>query len=222
MGIEMGRVNRIIFLSQYNYILMGLTVVIQAGGESQRMGENKALLSFLGIPLIQRVVERVRPLAAELMITTNQPEQFEFLKLPMVADKYSGRGALVGLHTALTAASHPYVAVVACDMPFVSTDLLTYQLDCLIKEDVDLVIPLTDQGHEPFHAVYRRATCLPAVTNALDTGLKRMISWYPQVKVRELDMDELQRFNPTGRVFLNVNTPEEFLKAVQIAQTTEV
>ncbi len=201
---------------------MDLTVVIQAGGESQRMGENKALLSFLGIPLIQRVVERVRPLAAELLITTNQPGQFEFLQLPLVADIYSGQGALVGLHTALTTASQPYVAVVACDMPFVSTELLAYQLDCLIKEDVDLVIPLTEQGHEPFHAVYRRATCLPAVTNALDTGLKRMISWFPQVKVRELEMSELQRFDPAGRAFLNVNTPEEFITAVKIAQTTEV
>lgn len=222
MGVGMGRENWKIFLSQYNYILMDLTVVIQAGGESQRMGENKALLSFLGFPLIQRVVERVRPLAAELMITTNQPERFEFLQLPLVADIYSGRGALVGLHTALSAASQPYVAVVACDMPFVSTELLAYQLDRLVKEEVDLVIPLTEQGHEPFHAVYRRATCLLAVTNALDTGLKRMISWYPQVKVRELVMGELQRFDPAGRAFMNVNTPEEFLTAVKIAQTSEV
>jgi len=201
---------------------MMVTVVIQAGGESQRMGENKALLPFLGIPLIQRVMERVRPLAAEMIITTNHPEQFEFLNLPLAADIYPGRGALVGLHTALTAASQPYVAVVACDMPFINAQLLAYQLDCLVTEDVDLVIPLTEQGYEPFHAVYRRATCLPAVTNALDTGLKRMISWYPQVKVRELSMGELLRFDPAGRAFLNVNTPEEYLTAEQIAQTTEV
>lgn len=200
---------------------MLLTLVIQAGGESLRMGENKALLPFLGIPLVQRVVDRVSRIADELIITTNRPEELEFLGLPLVSDHYPGRGALVGLHTALTAASQPYVAVVACDMPFVNPELLEYQLESLVMEQVDLVIPLTEQGYEPFHTVYRRETCLPAVTTALDTGLKRMISWYPQVKVRELRLDELQRFDHDGRVFLNVNTPEEFREAEKIAQINE-
>lgn len=185
------------------------------------MGENKALLPFLGTPLIQRVVERVSPIAAELIITTNQPEEFAALGIKLTADIYPGRGALVGLHTALTAASQPLVAVVACDMPFVNRELLDFQREILVSEQVDLVIPLTEQGYEPFHTVYRRDTCLPAVTKALDEGLKRMISWYPQVKVRELNLDELQRFDPHGRAFLNVNTPEEFHEAERIAQTSE-
>lgn len=208
-------------LYRYNCILMMLTIVIQAGGESQRMGENKALLPFSGIPLIQRVVDRVRPLADELIVTTNNSEQLDFLHLPLISDVYPGKGALVGLHTALSVANQPYVAVVACDMPFVSAKLLAYQQDCLIREDADLVIPLTEQGHEPFHAVYRRETCLPAVTNALNSGLKRMISWFPHVKVREVNQGELQRFDPAGLAFLNVNTPEEFLAAERIAQAGE-
>ena len=198
---------------------MSLSIVIQAGGESQRMGTNKALLPFLGVPLIQRVLDRVRPLATEVLITTNQPEDFEFLHLPLFPDIYPARGALVGLHTALSAASQPYVAVVACDMPFVNPELLSFQLDCLIREQVDLVVPLTGQGYEPFHAVYRRETCLPAVINALDSGLQRMISWFPQVKVRELTLEELQRLDPSGLAFLNVNTPEEFKAAEELAQS---
>lgn len=185
------------------------------------MGENKALLPFLGVPLIQRVIERVRPLAEELIITTNQPEQFEFLRLPAFPDIYPGRGALIGLHTALSAAQHPFVAVVACDMPFVNPQLLAYQLACLENEGVDLVIPQTEQGYEPFHAVYRRNSCLSAVKNALDTGLKRMISWYPQVKVREIGTNVVKQFDPEGLAFLNVNTPEEFIAAEMIAQTID-
>jgi len=138
---------------------MPLSIVIQAGGESQRMGENKALLPFLGTPLVQRVVERVRPLADELIITTNQPDDFRFLHLPLVSDTYPGRGALVGLYTALKAASQPVVAVVACDMPFVSRGLLAYQVECLNIEQKDLVSPRTVQGYDPVHAVYRRETC---------------------------------------------------------------
>ena len=200
---------------------MLLSIVIQAGGESQRMGANKALLPFLGVPLIERVVERVRHLGAEIIITTNQPDGFEYLHLPLVADPVPGQGALVGLHTALQAASQPYVAVIACDMPFVNPRLISYQLDCLVSEQVDLVIPLTEQGYEPFHTVYRRETCLPAVADALQSGKKRMISWFDQVRVREVRQAELLRFDPLGRAFLNVNTPEEFQLAEQMAQASE-
>jgi molybdopterin-guanine dinucleotide biosynthesis protein A len=200
---------------------MLLSIVVQAGGESLRMGTNKALLPFLGVPLIERVVERVRHLAAEVLITTNQPAGFEYLHLPLIPDPIPGQGALVGLHTALQVASQPYVAVVACDMPFVKSQLISYQLDRLVGEQVDLVIPLTEQGYEPFHAVYRRETCLSAVDAALQSGKKRMISWFDQVRVRELGQADLQRFDPLGRAFLNINTPEEFQIAEQMAQAGE-
>ncbi|TLM97776.1 molybdenum cofactor guanylyltransferase, partial [bacterium] len=157
---------------------MLLSIVIQAGGESQRMGANKALLPFLGLPLIERVIKRVQPFAKELLITTNQPSGFEYLQLPLVPDEIPGQGALMGLYSALRAASLPYVAVIACDMPFVNPQLVVFQLDCLIYENIDLVIPKTEQGYEPFHAVYRRETCLPAVADALQSGKKRMISWF--------------------------------------------
>jgi len=201
---------------------MLLSIVIQAGGESQRMGANKALLPFLGMPLIERVVVRVRHLADEVLVTTNQPAGFEYLHLPLIPDKFPGQGALVGLHTALQAASQPYVAVIACDMPFVNPQLIAYQVECLVNESVDLVIPLTEQGYEPFHAVYRRETCLPAVSSALKTGKKRMISWFDQVRVREISQAELLRYDPLSRAFLNVNTPEEFQAAEQMAQASEV
>ena len=185
------------------------------------MGTNKALLPFLGVSLIERVVERVRPLADELLVTANQPADFAFLGLPLFPDAVPGQGALVGLQTALSAASLPYVAVIACDMPFASPELITYQLDCLVNEQVDLVVLLTNQGYEPFHAVYRRDICLAAVTDALQNGKKRMISWFDQVKVRDLDASEIRRFDPRSLAFLNVNTPEEFAAAEQMAQASE-
>jgi molybdopterin-guanine dinucleotide biosynthesis protein A len=200
---------------------MLLSIVIQAGGESQRMGANKALLPFLGVPLIERVIERVQPIADELLITTNHPGGFEYLRLPLIPDETPGQGALMGLYSALRAVSLPYVAVIACDMPFVNPELVAYQFDCLVNEDVDLVIPKTEQGYEPFHAVYRRETCLPAVSEALRSGKKRMISWYDQVRVRELTQTELRLFDPHGRAFLNVNTPDEFQDAEQMAQASE-
>ena len=195
-----------------------LTIVIQAGGESRRMGENKALLSFLGKPLIERVLERVGSLGDEILITTNHTEGFEFLHLPLIADIYPGSGALGGLHTSLKVARSPLVAIVACDMPFASRELLAYQRDVIQHEAADVVIPATDQGFEPMHAVYRRETCLPAVEDALRQGQRRMISWFSSVNVHVLAENEIAEYDPDHRAFMNVNTPEELAEAEIIAQ----
>lgn len=203
-----------------------LTVCIQAGGQSTRMGEDKALKPFLGRPLIQRVVERLQPIADELIVTTNQPEAYAFLNLPLHADLKPGRGALGGLYTAIASATQPLVAVVACDMPFVSAALLEYATRLMQTEAMDVVIPQvpsTDAtekrsgGYEPLHAVYRRATCLPAIDSAIQSDQWKVIAWFPQVKVRALTLEQIKPFDLAGLAFWNVNTPEEFAKAEKIA-----
>ena len=196
-----------------------LTVCIQAGGASSRMGEDKALKPFLGRPLIQRVVDRLSPIADELIVTTNHPEDYRFLGLRLIPDLKPGRGALGGLYTAIASATQPLVAVVACDMPFASPTLVEAANRLMVQEEADVVIARTDQGFEPIHAVYRRATCLPAIESAIDADQWKVIAWFPQVKVRVLTSDELKQFDPDGLAFWNVNTPDEFLQAEQLAQT---
>jgi len=196
-----------------------LTICIQAGGQSSRMGEDKALKSFLGRPLIQRVMERLSPIADELIVTTNRPEEYSFLGLRLFPDLKPGRGALGGLYTAIASASSPVVAVVACDMPFASATLIEAANRLLLDEEADVVIAKTDEGYEPIHAVYRRGTCLPAIEAAIAADLWKVIVWFPQVKVRVLTSDEIRRYDPQGLAFWNVNTPEEFIEAEKIAQS---
>ncbi len=195
-----------------------LSIVIQAGGQSARMGENKALKTFLGKPLIRRVIERLTPIADELLVTTNQPESFSFLGLPLFPDLIPGRGPLGGLYTALVSAKYPIAAVVACDMPFVSAPLLAAAASFLVRDEADVVIAETAEGYEPLHAVYRRAACIPAIESAIQSDQWRMISWFPKVKIRKLTQDELHRYDPDGVAFSNVNTPEEFAEAERRAQ----
>jgi Molybdopterin-guanine dinucleotide biosynthesis protein A len=194
-----------------------LTVVVQAGGESRRMGQNKALIPFLGRPLIERVIERVKPLAEELLVTTNQPEELGFIGCPLIKDVIPGKGALGGLYTALYAASSAIVVVVACDMPFVSPALLQAEIDLLNDLNADVVIPSSQEGLEPFHSVYRRETCLPEIRNAIDTDQKRIISWFPAVHVRVMTAEEVGKYDPARQAFLNINTTEELAQAEQIA-----
>ena len=195
-----------------------LTVCIQAGGASSRMGEDKALKTFLGRPLIQRVAERLSPIADELIVTTNRPEEYAFLNLPLFPDLKPGRGALGGLYTAIASARHPIVAVVACDMPFASAPLFQASRHLLVEEEMDVVIPKSDEGYEPLHAMYRRGTCLPAIESSIDADQWKVIAWFPQVKVRVLTPDEVRQHDPTALAFWNVNTPEEFSRAEIIAQ----
>lgn len=195
-----------------------LTIAIQAGGQSTRMGQNKALMPFLGKPLIQRMVERLQSLADEMILITNTPELYRFLGLPSFTDLLPGLGNLGGLYTALSVAKQPLAAVLACDLPFVNAGLLAAQQELLLAEDMDVVIPRSQEGLEPLHSLYRRKTCLPAIRAALDAGERRMISWFPVVRVRELTADEIRRHDPDGLAFINVNTPEEFQRAELLAK----
>ena len=195
-----------------------LSIAIQAGGESRRMGRNKALMPFAGQALIAYLIARLANAGDELFVTANQPGLYGFLELPVYPDAIPGKGALGGLLTALRRAKYPVVAVVACDMPFASPALLQRQYQVLLEEKADVVVPATAFGLEPLHALYRIAACLPAVEAAIDSGQLKLSSWFGQLNVRTLAADEWQSYDPDGVVFTNLNTPDEFQKAEQYAR----
>jgi molybdopterin-guanine dinucleotide biosynthesis protein A len=190
-----------------------LTVAVQAGGQSTRMGQDKALKPFLGRPLIQRVIDRLAPIADELIVTTNRPAEYAFLNRRLVPDLKPGRGALGGLYTAIVSANHPLVAVVACDMPFASTIFFDGARRLMVEEEADVVIAKTEEGYEPLHALYRRENCLPAIESVIEADQWKVIAWFPLVKVHTLTPDEVSSFDPSGLCFWNLNTPEEFIQA---------
>lgn len=201
-----------------NNIKPAVSIVIQAGGRSSRMGRDKALVPLAGKPLIAHVIERVGGLSDDLLITTNRPDDYAFLGLPMASDAEPGAGALPGLQTALTAARGELVLLVACDMPFLDRDLLAYQLS--LAPGADVVVARWADRLQPMHAVYRRDVCATAVANALAADQRRMISWFSGVRVHEVTPDVVARFSPDGRTFFNVNTPEELQAAEDLMRET--
>lgn len=203
------------FVEQH-FVRPRITVTVQAGGESRRMGRSKATVPFLGRPLIERIAARVAPAADELLITTNEPENLRFLydeefgvPVRLVTDVFDKRGALQGFCTALTNATYPTVALVACDMVFASARLITAEARLLRQSDVDAVVPATRHGLEPFHGVYQRDTCLKAIHEALDAGMMSMHACLSTLNVCEVGRDEVQQIVPQGKCFINVNTPDE-------------
>ena len=196
-----------------DYLSRNITLAIQAGGFSKRMGQDKALLPFNGLRLIEYIVHRGKQLTDDILVTTNQIASFQFLHLPLYPDLLSQRGTLVGVHTALSAATRPLVAIIGCDMPFFSPQLLAYQAQLLFETGADAAVPSSLDGLEPMHAVYRRDTCLAAIQTALEKNLHSLIGWLKFLQVVEITEDQIRPFDPGLRAFTNLNTPEEYQQA---------
>ena len=200
-------------------------MVIQAGGESRRMGRSKATVPFCGRPLICRLIERLSPVADELIITTNEPKELAFLQeqypelgIRFESDVINERGALPGLYTALRCARNPYVAVVACDMVLASPSLVVAEALEMTRTGADVVVPVNKHGFEPFHAIYRRSGCLRAVREALNEGEKRAQVFFNQVNVCEFPQKKVLEAEPMGGCFMNANTPDELAALERIVQ----
>ena len=192
--------------------------LVLLGGASRRMGQNKALLPVGDIPIVQRVLNVLIPLCSETLLIGNDAEPYLHLGLPITPDVEPNLGPLMGLYSGLLATSNELNLLLACDMPFVSKSLLTHLLTT--SEGYDVIIPRTEKGLHPLCAVYRRSTCLPAIRAALDAHSRRVISFFDQVRVREIGPDELRRLDPGGKSLMNVNTQEELAKARALATAT--
>lgn len=189
-----------------------ISIAIQAGGQSSRMGQDKALLPLAGKPVIEHILTRVEGLGDEIFITTNQPGHYAYLGIRLVPDRNPGAGALEGLFTALSAAQGEYALVLACDMPFVNRGLLAYMI--ALRHETDAVVPRHAGKFEPLHALYSR-NCLPFVKASLDAGETRVLSFFSEVRLRTIEEEELRLHDPTLECFFNINTPEDLLQAEQ-------
>ena len=185
------------------------SAIILAGGQGRRLGREKALLEIAGQPLLSRIVQALSPLSDDILIVTNQPDLYAALDLPVrfVPDERPGVGSLMGIYSGLKAARHPWALTVACDMPFLNADLLRYMLS--LTPGYDVVIPRLPEGVEPLHALYNRS-CRPPMGRLLAQGRRQIIAFFPQVRVRYVTGDEIDRFDPQRRSFVNVNTPQDW------------
>ncbi|MCM0082982.1 molybdenum cofactor guanylyltransferase [Geomonas sp. Red32] len=189
-------------------LLPGVTAVILAGGQSRRMGSNKAVLPYGGVPLIERIYRQVSELCAETVVVTNTPELYPFLPCPKVKDVYPGMGPLAGIHAALSQSRTRYILTVACDMPWISPAL--FRALAAEPGGWDVVIPEGDHGMEPLHALYSR-DCLPAIESMLKQERRRVVSFFDQVRVKVFPMEQTVQHDPSLRAFRNINTVQEYL-----------
>ncbi len=179
--------------------------VVLAGGRSTRYGKNKALVKLHGIPLIERVLDVMRPIFSNVIIITNTPDEYSYLELPMYQDIMKGLGPLGGIFTGLRVIPDNAGFFVACDMPFLNQGLIRHIVE--IKAEFDVVVPRISGNMEALHALYRTG-CQSNIEGLINSRIYQVFRFFNEVSVRYVDEDEVRIFDPDLRSFLNVNRPE--------------
>jgi molybdopterin-guanine dinucleotide biosynthesis protein A len=209
-----------------------VSALVLAGGQSRRMGSDKAFLDFAGTSLIERVIERLQSVCAETIIVANDVERYARFGLRVVRDVYPNKGSLGGVFTGLQSASAEYALAVACDLPFLNDALLRYLI--ALAPLADVVIPrshaptgkakdatrydqlaVKESGLQAMHAVYSKACLEPMRARLLADDL-RIINFFDEVRVHVVEPHEVARFDPHMLSFVNVNRPGDLAMALSL------
>ncbi|MBI5484783.1 MAG: formate dehydrogenase accessory sulfurtransferase FdhD [Deltaproteobacteria bacterium] len=186
----------------------GVTGAILAGGSSSRMGKNKALMEVDGIPIIARTYRTMAELFHEVIIVTNTPQEYDFLPCRKVPDIHPEIGSIAGLHSALAHSTSERTFVAACDMPFVNAHIIRHLCN-LQQDEYDAVIPFSEGGQEPLHAVYS-SKCELIFENAIKGNNRKILDILAQMKTLLVTWEEIKAVEGSSTSFLNVNTQEEY------------
>ncbi|MCJ8012829.1 molybdenum cofactor guanylyltransferase [Paenibacillus sp. KQZ6P-2] len=183
------------------------------------MGKNKALLAVGRERVIDTIMNAMSSVVQDVLIASNDREAYLELGKEIVEDRFPGQGPLSGIHAALQAAKTPWIIVAACDMPFVSSDLIHYLTKTVHESqtapaggiEYQAVVPLEEGRVQPLLAAYH-VSSLPALEESLRSGKLRMTDWLAQLQVRYISEEALFKetgMNP-GHVFFNMNSPEDY------------
>jgi len=195
------------------------TAAILAGGRARRFGgRDKSGLVLAGRTILDRQLAELRPLAARILLVCGP-------RLPaspppgvaVVKDRVHGAGVLGAIYTALLESATPLTAVVGCDMPFVSGRFLAHLAET--AGDADVVLPRTRDGYEPLCAIYARRAAA-SILHRLDAGALKVTDLVGTLRVREIGPDEIAPYDPDGTLFLNVNAPDDYRRALAWANRT--
>ncbi|HOX14724.1 MAG TPA: molybdenum cofactor guanylyltransferase [Smithellaceae bacterium] len=189
---------------------VSMTGILLAGGQNTRMGGNKAFLKIDGERLIDKTLSVYRQIFPEIIIVTNDPLSYiEFTDATIVTDLHKGKGPLGGIYAGLFYAKHQHAFTCSCDMPFLNEAFIAYMIGQSEKHDV--IVPELPEGYQPLHAIYSR-NCLPSIRRLILMDKLKITGFYRDMRVLPISEEQIRSFNEDGRLFQNLNTPEELEK----------
>jgi molybdopterin-guanine dinucleotide biosynthesis protein A len=184
-----------------------MTGIILAGGENRRMGRDKAFLSIAGRPMIEHVLAAFRAVVGRIFIVTNAPGRYGGYAVTAVTDAFDTRGPLTGIYSGMAASDDEYHFVAACDMPFLEPGLMRFMAG--LADGPDAVVPLVGGQYEPLLAIYHHRL-LPLMEDRIRRGVQRVQALYDGLDLRPVTEEEIRRFDPGKRSFINLNTPAQY------------
>jgi molybdopterin-guanine dinucleotide biosynthesis protein A len=197
---------------------LDISCIVLAGGKGLRLGRDKVQESVGDRNLLQLVLSKLSSFNNDIIVVTAGEKSLSQLvgypRFRIVTDTYRGKGALGGIYTGLAASGSLYNLVVACDMPFLNQALLRYMIQ--LSAGFDLVIPRVGELTEPLHAVYSKR-CLAPIERLLNQGELRVSTLFGLVKVRYVEAEEIDWFDPKHLSLFNINTEADLEKAQQLA-----
>jgi molybdopterin-guanine dinucleotide biosynthesis protein A/molybdopterin converting factor small subunit len=188
------------------------TAVVLAGGKSSRMGRPKSLLLFDGEPLITHIVRALKQMFAEMVIVAAPEQELPDLPAILVRDEVAYQGPVGGIYYGLNAANGEFCFVTSCDVPFLNAALISRLMAQILNYDV--AVPYWEDRFQPLHAVYRRSV-LPLLKEQLNRGELRPVYLFDKVKTLKINESEIRSFDPEGLSFFNMNTPDDYERALQ-------
>jgi molybdopterin-guanine dinucleotide biosynthesis protein A len=198
---------------------LSVNSIILAGGKGLRLGGDKALVVLDGENLLQRVISRLVFLNGSIVLVFAEKQKpFEVVGYPqlkLVTDIYPGKGPLMGIYSGLLNSDSEKNLVVACDMPFLNKRLIEYILD--VSTDFDITIPRLGNVVEPLHSVYSK-NCLASIVKLLVENNLKIDSLLKMVKVRYVEVEEVDNFDPEHLSFFNINTKADLSLARELAE----
>jgi molybdopterin-guanine dinucleotide biosynthesis protein A len=186
--------------------MIDASVIILAGGKNSRMNYmEKSQLKLDNDRFIDRILREVKGFS-QIIISTNNPENYDSLGAQLVMDSYKDFGPLCGIHAGLEKSCYKYSVVVAVDAPFLNRQILEYLYS--LASNYDVIVPKIKEQVQPLCGVYSKE-CLPYIEANLNNNIKKIMDLYKSVNVRYVT-EELVSFGNIEDIFRNINTPEDY------------
>jgi molybdopterin-guanine dinucleotide biosynthesis protein A len=186
-----------------------MNAIILAGGKATRMnGKNKAFLSINQEPLIKRQLRLLKNIFKQIIIVSNSSKEYRNLKgVQVVADVVQHRGPLGGIFSGLLASKNKHNFVIACDMPFINTELTKYMFKK--SSGYDVVVPWVNHRYEPLFCIYSK-NCIKFIQKLFEKKIFKLSQLFAQVRIKKISEKEILKFDSPEKIFMNINTPQDF------------
>jgi molybdopterin-guanine dinucleotide biosynthesis protein A len=189
-----------------------VNALILAGGENKRLHVLKGFLEIKGRRIIESNIELLKKIFDCVIISTNNPEYYFYLGVPMLGDIVKYRGPMTGILSALITIEAPGIFVTGCDMPFIKPELIRYIVGRW-TDSQEAVIPIFDSKPQPLLGVYSKKL-VPKMEDSIQKGMRGLREFLKKREVLYIGEDEVRTLDPEGRSFVNINTMEDYERAI--------